>query len=66
MKQFMILIGLLIFSSLKVSLSGQGLFDFGSEATSQFNRGKLEQDAGKFKEAIKWYKKAIETEPKHY
>ena len=47
MKKFMILIGLLTFSSLKVSLSGQGLFDFGSEATSQFNRGKLEQDAGK-------------------
>ena len=62
----MIFIGLFIFSPSTSKLFGQGLFDFGSEATSQFNRGKLEQDAGKFKEAIKWYKKAIETEPRHY
>ena len=48
------------------SLTAQGLFDFGGEATTQFNRGKLEQDAGNFKEAVRWYKKAIETEPKFY
>ena len=36
----------------------QGLFDFGGEATTQYNRGKLEQDSGNFKEAVRWYKKA--------
>jgi len=44
----------------------QGLFDFGSEALSQFSRGKAEQDAGNLKEAISWYKKAIKTDPSHY
>ena len=44
----------------------QGLFDFGSEALSQFSRGKAEQDSGNFKEAISWYKKAIKTDPSHF
>ena len=44
----------------------QGLFDFGSEASSQFSRGKAEQDEGNLKEAIRWYKKAIKTDPRHY
>ena len=44
----------------------QGLFDFGSEALSQFSRGKAEQDAGNLKEAILWYKKAIETDSRHF
>ena len=48
------------------SAKAQGLFDFGGEATTQYNRGKLEQDSGNLKEAVRWYKKAIETEPRHY
>ena len=48
------------------SAKAQGLFDFGGEATTQYNRGKLEQDSGNLKEAVWWYKKAIETEPRHY
>lgn len=44
----------------------QGLFDFGSEALSQFSRGKAEQDEGNLKEAILWYKKAIQTDSRHF
>ena len=49
-----------------LSLCGQGLFDFGGEALTQYNRGKAEQDAGNLKEAVRWYKKAIETDDKYY
>ena len=44
----------------------QGLFDFGGEALSQYNRGKAEQDAGDLKEAVRWYKKAIATDDSYF
>ena len=49
-----------------VKAHGQGLFDFGGEAVSQFNRGKAAQDAGNLKQAVTWYKKTIATDDRYF